>query len=218
MGSDDPRGRAARTPAQNCSGKHAGFLTVARHWNIATHGYEHIAHPAQQAVAAALSELSGLNDLPWGVDGCTAPNFALPVSAFAKVLAKFADPSSLVSPRKEAVTRVVHAMIAHPDLVSGTGRACAILMRASHGRAAVKTGAEGFYAGIIPSLGLGIALKIDDGAGRAAETTIATLLDKLGVLGDEKRAQEIVCAPVTNTRGEIVGERRAASALAEAAI
>ncbi len=107
-------------------------------------------------------------------------------------------------------------MIAHPELVSGTGRACAILIRASNGRAAVKTGAEGFYAGIIPSLGLGIALKIDDGAGRAAEATIATLLDKLGILGDG--AREILRAPVMNTRNEIVGERRAAPTLANATI
>ncbi len=108
-------------------------------------------------------------------------------------------------------------MIAHPELVSGTGRACAILMRACEG-VAVKTGAEGFYAAIIPKLGLGIALKIDDGAGRAAETTIATLLDKLGVLNDDKRARAILRAPVTNTRGEIVGERRPATALADATI
>lgn len=212
--------RAGERPTRlhnNCSGKHAGFLTVARHWNIATEGYEHIDHPVQQAVATTLSELSGVSDLPWGVDGCAAPNFALPLSAFARALAKFADPSSLASPRKEAATRIVNAMMAHPELVSGTGRACAILMRACNG-VAVKTGAEGFYAAIIPELGLGISLKIDDGAGRAAETTIAALLDKLGVLSDDKRAREILRAPITSTRGEIVGERRPVAALADATI
>jgi L-asparaginase II len=211
--------RASEPPTRlhnNCSGKHAGFLTLARHWGIATEGYERIDHPVQQAVAAALSELSGVNDLPWGVDGCAAPNFALPLAAFARALAKLADPSSLPSPRKESASRIVNAMIAHPELVSGTGRACAILMRACDG-VAVKTGAEGFYAAMIPALGFGIALKIDDGAGRAAETAIAALLDKLGVLGDDKCAREILRAPVTNTRGEIVGERRPASALTQIA-
>ena len=145
--------RAGERPTRlhnNCSGKHAGFLTLARHWGIATEGYERIDHPVQQAVAATLSELSGVNDLPWGVDGCAAPNFALPLAAFARALAKLADPSALASPRKEAASRIVHAMMAHPELVSGTGRACAILMHACKG-VAVKTGAEGFYAAMIPS-------------------------------------------------------------------
>lgn len=212
--------RAGERPTRlhnNCSGKHAGFLTLARHWGIATEGYERIDHPVQQTVAATLSELSGVHDLPWGVDGCAAPNFALPLAAFACALAKLADPSALASPRKEAASRIVHAMMAHPELVSGTGRACAILMHACKG-VAVKTGAEGFYAAMIPARGLGIALKIDDGAGRAAETTIAALLDKLGVLSNDERAREILRAPVINTRGEIVGERRPASALEQIAL
>jgi L-asparaginase II len=211
--------RAGERPSRlhnNCSGKHAGFLTVARYWGIATEGYERIDHPVQQTVASALSELSGANDLPWGVDGCAAPNFALPLSAFARALAKVADPSSLVSPRKESASRIVNAMMAHPELVAGTGRACAILMRACKG-VAVKTGAEGFYAAMIPSRGLGIALKIDDGAGRAAETTIAVLLDRLGLLGNDKSARGILRAPVTNTRGDVVGERRPSTALKQIA-
>jgi L-asparaginase II len=85
-------------------------------------------------------------------------------------------------------------------------------MRSAGGRAAVKTGAEGFFAGFIPGQGLGIAIKIDDGAGRAAETVMAAMLDRYGVLGET--AQEILRAPITNTRGAVVGERRVASALA----
>jgi L-asparaginase II len=106
-------------------------------------------------------------------------------------------------------------MIAHPDLVSGTGRADAILMRGANGRAAVKTGAEGFYAGVIPEAGLGIALKIDDGAGRAAETVIAWALARLGLLGGG--ARDILSAPVINTRGAVVGMRRVSSLLADTA-
>jgi L-asparaginase II len=213
------RGERPTRIHNNCSGKHTGFLTVARHWNVATEGYERHDHPVQQAVARALGELSGeTGTLPWGIDGCAAPNFALPLVAFARALAKFAAPQSLAAARARAAERIVGAMIAHPELVAGTGRPCTILMRACSGRAALKTGAEGVYAAIIPGSGLGIALKIDDGAGRAAETTIASLLDQLGLLGDDKAAREIIRAPVVNTRGTIVGERRPAAALLAAHI
>ncbi|MDE2135436.1 MAG: asparaginase [Alphaproteobacteria bacterium] len=192
----------------NCSGKHAGFLTVARHWNVATAGYERADHPVQQAVATSLRELSGVEELPWGVDGCTAPNFALPLGGFARALAK------LAGGRTPGAARIVRSMIAHPELVAGTGRTCTALMRAATGRAAVKTGAEGVYAAIVPERGLGIAIKIDDGAARAAETTIAVLLDKLGA----GKVPELLHAPVRNTRGQTVGERRPAQVLADLAL
>ncbi len=207
------RGERPSRIHNNCSGKHSGFLTVARHWDIATKGYEHVDHPVQQAVAAALRDLSGMTDLPFGIDGCAAPNFALPLSAFARALSKLADSKSLPPSRASAATRIVKAMMAHPELVSGTGRADAILMRAAKGRAAVKAGAEGYFAGIIPASGLGIALKIDDGAGRAAETAIAAVLGRLGLIGDDAAAQALVRGPVLNTRGTTVGEKRAADAL-----
>jgi L-asparaginase II len=207
------RGEAPTHIHNNCSGKHSGFLTVARHWDIATQGYEHEDHPVQQAVAAALRDLSGVTDLPVGIDGCAAPNFALPLSGFARALAKLAAPVGLSPERAKAAKRIVNAMMAHPELVSGTGRCCAILMRAAKGRAAVKAGAEGYYAGIVPELGLGIAIKIDDGAARAAETVIATVLEKLMLLGDDAVAHALARGPITNTRGTVVGERRAAKAL-----
>lgn len=211
------RGEAPTRIHNNCSGKHSGFLTVARHWDIATSGYEKHDHPVQRAVAKALGELSGIDgELPWGVDGCAAPNFALPLSGFARALAKLAAPDGLEATRANAAKRIVRAMTAHPELVSGTGRACATLMRAGKGRVAVKTGAEGFFAAMIPELGFGIALKIDDGAGRASETTMAAILDQLGLLGDDKPAHDMIRAPVTNTRNTIVGERRPAAALRDA--
>jgi L-asparaginase II len=208
------RGEAPTRVHNNCSGKHTGFLTVARHWGVATGGYERHDHPVQQAVAKTLGELSGLSgELPWGVDGCAAPNFALPLSHFARALAQFADPRSLAEPRAKAAKRIVESMIAHPELVAGTGRTCTILMRSAEGRAAVKTGAEGVFAAIIPERGWGVALKIDDGAGRAAETAIASVLDSLGLLGNDGAAREILFAPVLNTRDAIVGERRPSEAL-----
>ncbi len=210
------RGEAPSRIHNNCSGKHSGFLTVARHWNIATAGYEHHDHPVQQAAAQALGELAGLSgELPWGVDGCGAPNFALPLSGFARALAKFARPQSSPEPRARAMTRIVEAMTAHPELVAGTGRACTILMRSTGGRAVVKTGAEGVYAAIVPGRGLGIALKVDDGAGRAAETAMAALLDCLQLLGQDETARDILRGPILNTRDRIVGERRPHAAFAD---
>jgi L-asparaginase II len=203
----------------NCSGKHTGFLTVARHWDVATEGYANHDHPVQVAVAKALGELSGItSEIPYGIDGCAAPAFALPTAAFARVLAQFAEPSALPAPRANAMRRIVAAMTAHPDLVAGTGRSDTALMRAAKHRAATKAGAEAYYAAIVPEAGLGIALKIDDGAGRAAETVIAAILDRLGLVGDDKAARAFVRAPILNTRGAEVGMRRPAAILSEMAL
>jgi L-asparaginase II len=209
------RGEKPTRIHNNCSGKHTGFLTVARHWNIATAGYERHEHPVQQAVAKAIGELTGIADeLPWGVDGCAAPNFAISLAAFARALAQFADPQHLPAERALAVRRIFTAMTAHPELVAGTGRVCTQVMRAGRGRVAVKTGAEGVYAAIVPASGVGIALKIDDGAGRAAETAIAFLLDRMNLLEGEA-VRELIYTPVRNTRDTVTGERRPAPALAQ---
>ncbi|MBU6443467.1 MAG: asparaginase [Alphaproteobacteria bacterium] len=208
------RGEAPSRLHNNCSGKHAGFLTLAKFLGAPTAGYERHDHPVQQAVARALAELAGVDvNMPWGVDGCAAPNFAIPLSAFARALAKLADPSALPAPRAAAARRIVKAMSTYPELVSGTGRACAILMRAGRGRFAVKTGAEGVFAGMVPELGIGIALKIDDGAGRASETVIAALLDKLGLLHGDVAAAALIRPAITNTRNAVAGQQRPAAAL-----
>jgi L-asparaginase II len=204
------RGEKPTRIHNNCSGKHTGFLTVARHWGVATAGYERVDHPVQQAVLTFVQDLSGYRNPAWGVDGCAAPNFALPLTAFARALAKIAGR------RTVGASRILRSMMAHPELVAGTGRSCTALMHAAHGRAAVKVGAEGVYAGMVIESGLGIALKIDDGAGRAAETAIAAVLDKLGVL--DGSAAEFIQAPVLNTRGHPVGERRPAPDLTAAVV
>ena len=200
----------------NCSGKHAGFMTDARHMGVAVKGYEQHDHPVQQRVEQTLKEMAGLTgELPWGIDGCTVPNFAVPLRALARAMASIADPSGCPPARAEAARRVVRAMTAYPELVAGTGRPCTLMMR-DNPRLAVKTGAEGVYVAIIPELGLGAAVKIDDGAGRAAETAIAALLIRLGVLPrNGAAASALAHAPVPNTRGVIVGERRATPILAQ---
>jgi L-asparaginase II len=192
----------------NCSGKHTGFMTLARGMGADVAGYQDLRHPVQRAVEQTLKEMAGiLGPLPHGIDGCTVPNFALPLAALARAMAGFADPGALGSDRAKVCARVLRAMTANPDLIAGTGRPCTLLMRQAPD-IAVKTGAEGVYAAILPTLGLGVALKIDDGAGRAAETAIAAVLIALGAVTDEAAAHALAHAPVLNTRGVTVGERR----------
>ncbi|GAA0539631.1 L-asparaginase II [Rhizomicrobium palustre] len=183
----------------NCSGKHAGFLTLAKHLGVPTQGYQRLDHPVQQAVLAAVERLSGETNLAWGIDGCAAPNFALPLTAFARALAQ------LAAGKTAGGMRLVKAMMAHPELVGGTGRFCTRAMQAMEGRAAVKVGAEGVYAAMLPGTGLGVAIKIDDGAVRGAEVAVAVVLEKLGVLAAEKG---LATHPILNTAGESVGEVR----------
>lgn len=188
----------------NCSGKHAGFLTVAKYLGAPTSGYVNVAHPVQQAVLTSLSRLSGVKDPAWGVDGCAAPNFALPLTAFARALAQ------LAGNKTPGAARIVSAMMAFPELVGGTGRFCTTAMRAAAGKAAVKVGAEGVYAAMLPELGLGVAIKIDDGAVRGAEVAVALVLEKLGVLDP---AKGLTVSPILNTMGDHVGDCRPAEGL-----
>lgn len=203
------RGEKPTALHNNCSGKHTGFLTLAKRLGVATRGYETHDHPVQRAVAASLRELTGLKgDLPFGIDGCAAPNFAIPVAAMARAFALFADPSHVGPVRAAAMKRIVAAMISHPDLVAGTGRSDTTMMREAQGRAATKAGAEGYYAAILPYDGLGIALKIDDGAGRAAEAAMAALLIRYGAVAPGGETERLARGPVTNTRNTTVGEHR----------
>lgn len=166
----------------NCSGKHAGFLTLNRHLGGGSE-YVDPAHPVQQAAKAAFYEMTGDQDYGYGIDGCSAPNFGATLKGLATAMAKMARPEQALSgARADAARRLVAAMMAHPDLVAGEGRACTGLMRALNGAGAVKTGAEGVFTAILPGLGYGVALKIDDGATRASNCVMAALLVRLGLL------------------------------------
>ena len=212
--------RAGRTPSRlhnNCSGKHAGFLSVARHLGVDVDGYERANHPVQRLALGAIAEMAGveIGAMPVAVDGCAAPAPAVPLRALATAMARIANPSGLTPARARAARRLDEAVQAHPLLVAGSGRPCTEIIKAAGGGVSVKTGAEGVYVGVLSNLGLGIALKIDDGAGRAAETTIAALLAGLGAVRPEHPAiAAIVNSPVTNTRGQKVGARQPAAWLA----
>jgi len=188
----------------NCSGKHTGFLTVAKHLGASTADYVNIHHPVQAAILESMIRLSDYRDSAWGIDGCAAPNFALPLTAFATALAR------LAAYQTPGAARIIKAMTTYPELVGGTGRHCTTVMQAAQGRAAVKVGAEGVYAAMLPQLGLGVALKIDDGAVRAGEVAIAAILEALAVIDPDAGLSH---APIRNTRDTEVGVIRPAAAL-----
>lgn len=196
--------RAEERPCQlhnNCSGKHSGFLTVTQHLKAGPE-YVEIDHPLQKAIQAATEEVTGETIAGWGVDGCSAPNFAMSVGGLARAMAQFAIAREGHGARESAMHRLTRAMGAHPELVAGEGRACTELMRAMQGRVALKGGAEGVYIAIVPEKGLGIALKIVDGGARGAEAAIAALLARNGVLDAVHPAAVRRMAPVMrNWRG-----------------
>lgn len=197
----------------NCSGKHAGFLTLALESGGAA-GYLGIDHPVQQAIKAAFEEVTGEQSPCWGIDGCSAPNHACTLLGFGRAMAKMAAPDRLPPARAEAARALVAAMAAHPLLIAGEGRICTEIGAALGGKAVIKTGAEGVFAAILPGRRLGIALKIDDGATRASEAAMAALLVRLGLFGrDDPLIARRAAAPVLSRNGELAGSVRAAEAL-----
>lgn len=206
------RENAAPTQAfNNCSGKHSGFLSTAVAYGEPTKGYIKYDHPVQQRLRAVMTDLCGSNadDFAYGTDGCGIPTLATPLSSLARAMASMADPSRLANRHAEAATRIRAAISAEPFMMAGTGRFCTRINALLPGTAQVKTGAEGVFCGMLPTLGLGVALKIWDGAGRAAEVAMATLLAHLGVLPADKK-DELLHPPVKNVVGLLVGEMRPA--------
>lgn len=203
--------RADARPCQmhnNCSGKHSGFLTLNKHLGAGP-DYVDPDHAVQRACLEAFERVTGESSPGFGIDGCSAPNFATSLHGMARAMSHFAT-----APTGSAEERLRTAMTLHPDLVAGEGRACTNLMRAMGGRVAIKTGAEAFFIAIIPELKMGVALKIEDGGTRAAECAIAAILVKLGVLAaDHPETLKYLNAPIRNRRDLVTGAVRAAPAL-----
>jgi len=205
--------RGGEKPCQlhnNCSGKHAGFLTMNRHLRGDSE-YVDPAHPLQTAIRAAFEEVTAEPSPGYGIDGCSAPNFATSVHGLARAMARFATSSEDGDARSRAAHRLTRAMATHPEMVAGEGRACTELMRAMDGRVAIKTGAEAVFIAILPDQKKGIALKVTDGGTRGAEAAICALLVKLGALDpDHPAARKRLNAVQKNWRGIETGIFRAA--------
>lgn len=204
--------RAEEKPCQihnNCSGKHSGFLTLNRHLKGGSE-YVELDHPVQKAVRAATEEVTGETVAGYGIDGCSAPNFAVSIGGLARAMASFATAREDGSLREQAMHRLARSMAAYPELVAGEGRACTELMRAMGGKVAIKTGAEAVFVAMLPEKGLGMAVKIVDGGGRGAEAAIAALLVRAGVLDAGHPATRKRIGVQKNWRGFETGEIRIA--------
>ena len=209
----------------NCSGKHAGMLALAKHLGAPTETYDSPENPVQQQILRAVSEFSNIlqQDIAIGIDGCGVPVFGLSVRAMALMYARLVHPPSHFDVSvKAACERIVHAMMAYPAMVGGTkDRLDTELIRAAGGRLISKIGAEGVYTvGVLPCddwpTGIGFALKMEDGDDkRARPPAVIEALRQLNVLRDAEISSLASYAPtpITNRRGEKVGEARAAFSL-----
>jgi L-asparaginase II len=190
----------------NCSGKHAGMLALAALHGCPRTGYHLLAHPVQTRVLATVAEWTGVahDAVGCAVDGCGLPTFALPLDQVARACGRL---SAAAHAGDDAPARVIGAMTEHPLYVAGTDRLCTDLMRAASGRVWAKVGAEGYYCAGVPERGLGVAIKIEDGAWRAAEPALLAVLRAVDAIDDETLAALARYAEpaVTNTRGERVG-------------
>lgn len=193
----------------NCSGKHAGMVSVAWHLGEEIAGYVRADHPVQRRVTAAIEDVCGVKLDPalTGTDGCSMPTMPLALGKLAHGFARFITGQGLAPERAKAAKRIAAALVAEPFFLAGTGRFCTAVMEAGGGRFIAKTGAEGVYTAASAQKGIGIALKVLDGTARAAQTALGGLLDHVGLLDDRGREaiRPLVEQPLKNWRGLDVG-------------
>ena len=207
----DRGGRPSRLH-NNCSGKHAAMLAHAHSSGWPAFGYERQDHPVQRDCLHEVAKWTGLapSDIVQSVDGCGCVEFAVPLDAMARAYARLADAA-----RRSTGTpaRIVHAMQTRPFLVGGTDRFDSALIEATEGRIIAKIGAEGVHSVAIIDDGIGIAVKVEDGAQRAQFPAVLAVLQHLGALPEElpPRLAEFRQRVLRNSRGEVVGEVRPAT-------
>jgi L-asparaginase II len=223
LGEDEARAlaRSGRTPTalhNNCSGKHAGFVCLACEMGVAPKGYVAPDHAVQREVAAAIEAMTGarLSEEVRGVDGCAIPTYAMPLIALARGFARLATGQGLSPERRTAAARIRACVAAHPMIVAGRGRFDTEVMSLLGLRAFTKAGAEGVFCAALPQEGLGLAVKADDGAGRAAQVMIAALIRRFRGFDDATMARlaPFVSPRILNWNGAEVGRLRPAGPLA----
>lgn len=222
----------APTPVRNnCSGKHAVMLAHAKMRGLPLESYLGIDHPIQQDILASFAEMCLLpsNQVELGIDGCSAPNFAVPLYNSALAFARLCDPHDLPETRTNACRKITAAMTSHPEMISGPTEFDCCLMQVGAGVIVCKRGAEGYQAiGVMPgalspdSPGIGITLKIMDGDlgqrrldlraySRVRPAVTLEILKQLGALSKaqlDELAEFGPIKPVTNHRGLVVGESK----------
>jgi L-asparaginase II len=210
-------GEEAQKVHNNCSGKHTGFLHLARDCGDDLAGYLDPACRSQREINAVVAEMAMVEGpVPVGVDGCAAPCFLLPLAALARSFSRLANPAGLAPVRAAACRRILAAVGQHPELVAGPRRFCTSLLRELRGRAFCKNGAEGIYAvALAPDRerrrlpgGIGIAVKVGDGAERGYQPVVVDLLARLGAFAGPLPAglAGFHRIPVRNSQQVQVGE------------
>lgn len=208
------RGDVPDQTRNNCSGKHCGMLAVAKALGKPTRGYIKPTHAVQQRTLGVFEAMCGLDmsDAPMAIDGCSVPTWGIPLENLALGFARFAAPDNLSEERAAACRRIAKAVMENPFYVAGTGRYCTEMMQALP-NVFLKTGAEGVYIAALPEYGLGVALKCDDGATRAAEVMMTMLLRHIGAIedADMPRVERFLTVPLENRAKVHVGDIRPAA-------
>ena len=191
----------------NCSGKHAGMLACCVMHQWVTNGYHRPSHPLQQRIRSTLERWMRVDadEVEAATDGCGLPTFALALDSVAEGCARFA--AAAADRGSSPASKIFGAMTMHPEFVAGTDHLDTDLMRTAGGRLFAKFGAEGFYCAGVPSMKLGFALKVEDGAKRAAESAVLAVLHRFdAITAAELQALHTYANPdVLNTRNEVVG-------------
>jgi len=193
---DDPEARRALLCAHqdpcaihnNCSGKHVGFLALARHLDQDPAHYLDPTSEVQQLVRRAVLDLTGLDEsqLTMAIDGCNAPTFRMPLRSLATAFARVSNPDGLEPERRDACLGMLSAVAAHPAMIAGEHkRLCTALVRASDGRLFPKIGAEGVYAVGHRGADRALGVKIDDGGLRGLHAVVLSQLERLGWLDSQ---------------------------------
>jgi L-asparaginase II len=233
------RGEKPSTNRNNCSGKHTGMLAHAKMRGLPLDTYLDLRHPIQQDILSTFAEMCNLPEekVEIGVDGCSAPNFAVPLYNAALAFARVCDPFDVSDSRAKALNQITSAMTAHPEMVSGRGEFDCRLMQVGQGQIVCKRGAEGYQAiGLKPgvlgqgSTGVGITFKVSDGDilfrtiniepfNRVRPVVTLEILRQIGALNESQMkalAEFGPTLPLKNHRGTVVGESRPAFKLTKA--
>lgn len=195
----------------DCSGKHLGMLALCQYRNLSIKNYISPDHPAQEEIISTFADFCEipLEDIEIGIDGCSAPVFALPIYNMALAYLKLSNPDSFENMQKygSACKRVFRAMTAHPEIIAGTGGFCTELMRHTNGKLIGKVGAEGVYCVGVKDKGLALAVKIEDGSMAVLSSVVIQLLSDFGVLTNEEKEKlkGLWFKDVLNDRKTIVG-------------
>lgn len=194
----------------NCSGKHVGMLASCQAANLDIHSYDEKNHPLQIAIKKALAEITEIDQaaITAGIDGCNLPTYRLPLDHLALGFCRLANPATVKGHYTDALETIKNSMMAYPELVAGTDKFDTDLMKVGNGTIVSKMGAEGVQGIGLPELGIGIAIKVEDGNERAASVASIQVLKELG-FGDEAFYQKMANyykPTIVNPRGNDVGK------------